>query len=254
MPGGVASAPPQPQAAPPQPQAAPPQPGGSGGAQSLTDAEQQWLDQEIEKAAQQQAAERKPPPPVPEPSLDDVPAETAAAAAAPPPEPEGGYDDVMAMIEANRKKNEEKRAVRRTRHPPHPHPLTHSHSCPLSIRRAYPLRPRVRAMTIPKATHLSLNLSVPMTIRCPPSTRLRPTHTITPLGTAAPAATLKRGCQSASHTSGPVRAGRHKTRATPRSQPTLRRDSSAAARAPPRGVGVPAGPCRLRRRSCVSYV
>ena len=119
----------------------------------MTDAEQQWLDQEIEKAAQQQAAQRPPQPPLPvhEPSLDDVPAEMAAAAA-PPPEPEGGYDDVMAMIEANRKKNEERRAVRRARPPPIP-PRIHPHT------------------------------------------------TITPLGTAAPPATLRRGCQSAPHTS-----------------------------------------------------
>ena len=34
---------------------------------------------------------------------------------APAAEPEGGYDDVMALIEANRKKNEEKRAAQSAR-------------------------------------------------------------------------------------------------------------------------------------------
>jgi len=48
--------------------------------------------------------------------LDDVPADMQnGSSPAAPAEPEGGYDDVMAMIEANRKKNEEKRAAQSAR-------------------------------------------------------------------------------------------------------------------------------------------
>jgi len=92
-------------------------PGGSGPAAhaapaarqpSLTAEEEQWLDQQIVNSSTQAVP--------PEAAVDDdVPDEIQQAEAAPVAEPEGGYDDVMAMIEANRKKNEEKRAAQSAR-------------------------------------------------------------------------------------------------------------------------------------------
>mmetsp|Transcript_8146 Transcript_8146/g.16357 ORF Transcript_8146/g.16357 Transcript_8146/m.16357 type:complete len:242 (-) Transcript_8146:225-950(-) len=91
---------------------------------ALTDDEQQWLDQQINssaaeaakqataKADKQKQEERSR---AEEPSLEDVPSELQSAEAAPVVEPEGGYDDVMALIEANRKKNEERRAAQSAR-------------------------------------------------------------------------------------------------------------------------------------------
>jgi len=90
---------------------------------ALTDDEQQWLDQQITASAEiaaKQASEKaeklkqeKAAQAMNEPSLEDVPSELRSGEAA--AEPEGGYDDVMALIEANRKKNEERRAAQSAR-------------------------------------------------------------------------------------------------------------------------------------------
>lgn len=93
---------------------------------ALTDDEQQWLDQQIDrnaevaaKAASEKAEKLKQDKAAQnmkdsEPSLEDVPSEMQSEASA-AVEPEGGYDDVMALIEANRKKNEERRAAQSER-------------------------------------------------------------------------------------------------------------------------------------------
>ena len=119
-----------------------------------TDDEQQWLDEQIDNNAEVAAkatndkAEKKKQDKVAqemkdsEPSLEDVPVsppppapppapslirtsshsgpsvlqrEMQSSEASAAPEPEGGYDDVMALIEANRKKNEAKRAAQSER-------------------------------------------------------------------------------------------------------------------------------------------
>merc|ERR1712129_279899 len=93
---------------------------------ALTDDEQQWLDQQIDrnaevaaKAASEKAEKLKQDKAAQnmkdsEPSLEDVPSEMQSEVSA-AVEPEGGYDDVMALIEANRKKNEERRAAQSER-------------------------------------------------------------------------------------------------------------------------------------------
>ena len=93
---------------------------------ALTDDEQQWLDQQIDrnaevaaKAASEKAEKLKQEKAAQamkdgEPSLEDVPSEMQSEGGA-AVEPEGGYDDVMALIEANRKKNEERRAAQSER-------------------------------------------------------------------------------------------------------------------------------------------
>ena len=119
-----------------------------------TDDEQQWLDEQIDnnaevaaKAANDKAEKKKqdkvaqemkdsepsledvpvsPPPPAPPPapslirtSSHSGPSvlqrEMQSSEVSAAPEPEGGYDDVMALIEANRKKNEAKRAAQSER-------------------------------------------------------------------------------------------------------------------------------------------
>jgi len=96
-------------------------------APALTDDEQQWLDEQIDsnaevaaKAANDKADKKKQDKVAQEmkdsePSLEDVPREIQSSEVSAAPEPEGGYDDVMAMIEANRKKNEAKRAAQSER-------------------------------------------------------------------------------------------------------------------------------------------
>jgi len=96
-------------------------------APALTDDEQQWLDEQIDNNAEVAAkaandkAEKKKQDKVAqemkdsEPSLEDVPREMQSSEVSAAPEPEGGYDDVMALIEANRKKNEAKRAAQSER-------------------------------------------------------------------------------------------------------------------------------------------
>lgn len=84
-------------------------PAGPARGQSLTDEEQLWLDQQI-----LQSANANQQPATDDPSLEDVELQAGATPGA-TAVPEGGYDDVMAMIEANRKKNEERRAAQSAR-------------------------------------------------------------------------------------------------------------------------------------------
>lgn len=98
--------------------------GGMGQPQAMhppTDEEQEWLEQQMAQEMAKQQQHDMPPEPE-EPSLEDLPVELQAGASsvtmvAPAGDSGGqeGYEDVMKMIEENRRKNEARRAEQSAR-------------------------------------------------------------------------------------------------------------------------------------------
>merc|ERR1719454_1716019 len=84
--------------------------------QQMTDEEQAWLEQQMMQA---EAAQPKPPPSQPPeeqtPDLPPTPTPSASTKESAAESGPGDYDDVMKLIEENRRKNEAKRAVQSAR-------------------------------------------------------------------------------------------------------------------------------------------